>query len=367
MKIIQVCPRYYPETGGVETHVKELSEWLVKKGHKVEVVCADPTNQYSKFEIINGVEVHRFFCFAPYDSYFFAPQIIMYLKNKSYDIVHAHNYRAFPMFLSALAFQPDSSKKYIITTHLGFSKTLKILYRIYNLFFGNYICKKAFKIIIVSPAEIFEIPFINKYQNKIIFIPNGVDLKKLSPPYVENTRTIEKFNILFVGRIEKLKGLDNLIEIANNIHDLPFHIIIVGDGPYWNHCENSVKNMKIEDKIIFKGRISEHELLRTYSQSHIFLLLSEYEAHSIALTEAMSFGIVPIVTNVGGNSYIVKNGKTGFLVNYPVQKGNVETIIENLWRDKDLFNRISESARQEIKNNYEINHIFEQILAVYTD
>jgi glycosyltransferase involved in cell wall biosynthesis len=366
MKIIQVCPKYFPEIGGVETHVKELSEWLVRKGHEVDVVCTDPTGQYSKFEIINGVKIYRFFSFAPSDSYFFAPQIIMVLKNKSYDIMHAHNYRAFPMFLSALAYRNESSKKYIITTHLGFSKTFKTLYKIYNLFFGNYICKKAFKIIIVSPAEILEIPFIKKYQNKISFIPNGVDFNKVCTHFIEDTRTTEKFNILFVGRIEKRKGIDRLMVIAKNSQEVPFQIIIVGDGPYRDHYETVVKNMKLGDKIVFKGKISEHELLRLYSQSHIFLLLSEYEAHSIALTEAMSFGLVPIVTDVGGNSYIVKNGETGFLVNYPVQDGNVETIIQNLWMDKDLFNTISESARQEIKNNYEINHVFDQILNIYT-
>lgn len=366
MKIIQVCPRYFPDIGGVETHVKELSEWLVRKGHDVDVICTDPTNQYPRFEIINGVKVHRFFGFAPFESYFFAPQISLYIKTRSYDILHAHNYRAFPMFFSALAFKPLSAKKLIITTHLGFSKTFKILYKIYNLFLGNYICKKAFKIVIVSPAEINEIPFITKYQKKICIIPNGVDFNKISSPIVQNKNVTDKFEILFVGRIEKLKGIDEVIRISATLQDIPFQVTIVGDGPYRHHYENIVRRLMLDDKIEFKGRITERDLHQIYTKSHIFLLLSEYEAHSIALTEAMSFGIVPIVTHVGGNSYIIKSGKTGFLVKYPVQKGDVETIIRTLWNDKDLFERISRNARQEIENNYEINHVFNQILEIYS-
>jgi len=361
-----VCPRYFPEIGGVEAHVKELSEWLIDKGFEVDVVCTDPTNLHPKFEIINGVNVFRFLSFAPFDSYFFAPQIALYLKKTSCAVVHAHNYRAFPMLFAAFAMQTDSSKKFIITTHLGFSKTFKVLYKIYNFIFGNYICKKATKIIVVSPAEVLEIPFIKKYQNKIIWIPNGINFNKLSPISDKNLTGLKKLILLFVGRIEKRKGIDNLIRIATNIQDIPIKIILVGDGPYRNHYENIIKNKKIQDKIELKGRIDETELMSLYTQSHIFLLLSEYEAHSIALTEAMSFGLVPIVTNVGGNPYLIKNGITGFLVEYPVQEGSVETIIRMIWHDKDLFKTISENARREIKNNYEINRIFEQIRNVYT-
>ena len=75
MKIIQVCPRYYPDIGGVETDVKEMSERLVRKGFEVEVVCTDPSGKHPKEEFINGVEVRRFRSIAPYDAYFFAPQI----------------------------------------------------------------------------------------------------------------------------------------------------------------------------------------------------------------------------------------------------------------------------------------------------
>jgi glycosyltransferase involved in cell wall biosynthesis len=365
MKIIQVCPKYYPEIGGVEAHVKELSEWLVTKGFDVEVVCTDPTGRYPKSDTINGVQIHRFFSLAPFDSYFFCPQIAFYLKSRSPDVIHAHNYRAFPLLFAAFAAQTDSERKFIITTHLGFSKTFKFLYKIYNFICGNYVCKKATKIIIVSPAELEEIPFIKKYQNKITWIPNGVNLEKFSAFGEEFQKDPDNFLILFVGRIEKKKGIDHLITIAHNLRDIPFQMNIVGDGPDRNYYENIVIKTNVQNKLTFKGRISENELFKLYAQSHIFLLLSEYEAHSIALTEAMASGAIPIVTNVGGNPYIVKDGITGFVLEYPVQKGAAEKIIKHLWQNRDFYREISKNARNEIKANYEINHIFEQIQQIY--
>ncbi|MDI6640295.1 MAG: glycosyltransferase, partial [Methanocellales archaeon] len=72
MKIAQVCPRYHPDIGGVETHVKEISERLVKRGFEVEVICTDPTGRLPKHEMINGVKVTRFRSIAPNDAFFFA-------------------------------------------------------------------------------------------------------------------------------------------------------------------------------------------------------------------------------------------------------------------------------------------------------
>lgn len=114
MKIIQVCPRYYPDIGGVETHVKEISERLVKRGFEVEVVTTDPSGKLSKDDEINGVEVRRFRSLAPYDAYFFAPQIYFYLKKANCDLIHAHSYHALPAFFAALA---KRDRTFVFTSH----------------------------------------------------------------------------------------------------------------------------------------------------------------------------------------------------------------------------------------------------------
>jgi glycosyltransferase involved in cell wall biosynthesis len=114
LKIAQVCPRYHPDIGGVETHVREISDRLVKNGHEVEVITTDPTGKLRKSELINGVEVTRFRSLAPGDAYYLSPQIYPYLKKNAFDIIHAHSYHALPALFAALA---NPGSKLIFTPH----------------------------------------------------------------------------------------------------------------------------------------------------------------------------------------------------------------------------------------------------------
>jgi len=367
MKIIQVCPRYYPDIGGVETHVKEISERLAERGFEVEVVCTDPSGKHPKEELINGVEVKRFRSFAPKDAYFIAPQIYFYLKKVKCDVIHAHNYRALPMLFAALAAKRNNEVKFVITTHLGFSKVGKVPYYIYNPVFGNMIFKSSDKIVVVSPAELDEISQIKKYNSKVIWIPNGIDFPKYEGISQDAAKNKGTFNLLYVGRLEKQKGIDIAIRIIYMLRNYPVHLNIVGTGPYRENLEKLASKLDINEFVSFKGRIEEEELIKLYNKSHIFLLLSEYEAHSMALTEAIGFGVVPIVSNVGGNPYIVDNGKTGFLVDYPANEEYVASLIIKLFEDKSLLMRIGENAKNEALSKYDISRTVNEYIKIYTE
>lgn len=365
MKIVQVCPRYYPDIGGVETHVKEISERLVKREFEVEVVCTDPSGKHPKEELINGVKVRRFRSVAPSDAYFFAPQIYFYLKKAKCDVIHAHNYRALPMLFAALAAR-KSKAKFVITTHLGFSKIGKLPYYIYNPVFGNMIFKSSDKIVVVSPAELDEIPQLKKYNSKVIWIPNGIDFPKYEG-VSQDVKNKEIFNLLYVGRLERQKGIDTAIRIIHRLRNYPVHLNIVGTGPYRQNLEKLTSKLNINKFVSFEGKIEEEDLIKFYNKSHTFLLLSEYEAHSMALTEAMGFGLVPIVSNVGGNPYIVNNDKTGFLVDYPTNEEYVANLITKLFEEKSFLMEISKNTKSEALSKYDINEIVNKYILLYKE
>jgi|AGTN01.1.fsa_nt_gi hypothetical protein len=96
LKIIQVCPRYKPQIGGVETVVEEISRRLSAKGHDVSVVTTDPSGVLPATETIDGVRVYRFPAYAPGDAYYFSLQLRRFLKKQDCDVVHAHGYHALP-------------------------------------------------------------------------------------------------------------------------------------------------------------------------------------------------------------------------------------------------------------------------------
>lgn len=91
MKIIQVCPRFFPDIGGIETHVYEISKRLAKD-NDVYVYTTDPTGKLPKQEMIEGVNVLRFKSFAPNEAYFFSPLMYFALKKQSCDILHVHSF-----------------------------------------------------------------------------------------------------------------------------------------------------------------------------------------------------------------------------------------------------------------------------------
>lgn len=203
VKIIQVCPRFYPDIGGIESHVYEISKRLAEN-NDVLVYTTDPTGKLPKKEIINGIKIHRFRSFAPNESYFFSPDLYFALKKEKCDVLHVHSFQAFPAFLAYL--NRNISRKLIFTPH--YHPIGGTIFRSFLRKFYDKIQKKIFDgsngIICLTNYE-KEI-LHSKYTiplEKIIVIPNGVDIKKF-----KNLKTPKKehsFRILYVGRLEKYK------------------------------------------------------------------------------------------------------------------------------------------------------------------
>ena len=130
MKIAQVCPRYHPHVGGVETHVKNISERLAKK-YDITVLTTDPSGKLPKEEDINGVKVKRFKALAPNEAYYFSLKMVKELRKSKFDVVHGHGYHAFPLLFSLLA----KKSRIIATTRYhgsGHTTIRNLLLRLYK-------------------------------------------------------------------------------------------------------------------------------------------------------------------------------------------------------------------------------------------
>jgi len=213
MRIAQVCPTYYPHIGGVETHVKEISERLARKNFDVDVLTTDPFKKLPKEEIINNIMVKRFRSWAPNEAYYFSRELRKCLmKNSdSYDVVHAHSYHAFPALYAA---QAKNRNKLVFTLHyLGrgqtfFRNLLHIPYR----FIAQKMFKLSDKVICVSNYEknLVTKNFRLKGE-RILIIPNGVNQDELSN-YMW-TPSPSRPRITYSGRLERYqKNLDKLIQ-----------------------------------------------------------------------------------------------------------------------------------------------------------
>lgn len=291
MKIAQICPCYFPDIGGVETHVKEISERLAKAGHDVEVITTDPTGKLDKRDTINGVKVTRFRSFAPGNAYYFAPQIYFYLKKHNYDVIHAHSYHALPALFAALG---KRERRFVFTPHYhrsGHTAFRNLLHKPYR-FLGKMIFSRADTIICVSEYEKKLVESDFRVQGKTVKIPNGINLKEFEQLKHHQKEYGEKI-LLYVGRLEEYKGVQYIIQSLPELQD--FRLRVVGKGPYEEELRKMAKDLRVADRVKWLKDLSRKELLECYADADIFLMLSSHEAYGITVAEALAAGTPCVV------------------------------------------------------------------------
>ena len=291
MRIAQVCPRYSPDIGGVETHVEEISKRLVRKGHDVTVLTTDPSGRLPKSETIDDVKVIRFHSFAPGDAYFLSPSLYSYIKRSGdFDIVHAHGYHAFPAYFATYTRSP----RLIFTPHYhghGHTPLRNLLLKPYAML-GKRIFSRADSVICVSEFEKSLVCRDFMCDEKAVVIPNGVNKAEFKSvePYPKGMKVV-----LYVGRLEEYKGVQYAIRALPYLH---WHrLLVIGKGPYKDALVKEAAAARVKDKVGFMAGMSRDELLRWYATADVFVMLSRFEAFGITVAEALTAGVPCIVAN----------------------------------------------------------------------
>jgi glycosyltransferase involved in cell wall biosynthesis len=191
----------------------------------------------------------------------------------------------------------------------------------------------------------------NKVKAPIEVIPNGVDIEKFRPGFNPlklkkelGIRPSEKV-IVTVSRLVGKNAIDDLIR-AGQYLDFPFRILIVGSGLDEKKLKELVRELKLEDKVLFLGSI-EHNILREYiSLADVFVRPSLSEGLGNVFLEAMACGVPIIGTKVGGIPDFLKDRKTGLFC----QTRSPQSIAEKI---KEVFSD-DELRKSLVKNGLEL-------------
>jgi glycosyltransferase involved in cell wall biosynthesis len=368
MKILQVCPRFAPYRGGIESHVEAISKALAKMGIEIQIYTTDPTGRLSPRETIDGLEIFRFHSYSLGDLYLFSPMLLMALKHlNNVDVVHAHDYQDYCV-LAAVQAKGAFNSPLVITPHyhpIGANMWRTVTKRIYTTGIGKYALRAADVVIAVSQYEKTMLSQSFSLDSKrIVHIPNGVNSKFRSL----NTRDAKKKrNVLYVGRLEKYKGVQFLIKafkkLAEDFQDS--HLMIVGNGSYRKDLVTLAKALGIGGRVTFAGLVPENELINLYLTSNVFVMPSEYEAFSIALAEAMACGTPVIATKVGGMTELVRNSQSGFLMPYPPDERYLADLMAGVLSDPTNAEKMGEKGRQFALSNFNWSLIAEDLLKLY--
>ncbi|MGI5915533.1 MAG: glycosyltransferase [Anaerolineae bacterium] len=239
---------------------------------------------------------------------------------------------------------------------------------------------------IVAATPLDRQQMIDLYEpqaDRIAVIPCGVNLDLFRPIGRDVARErlglpVDRILLLFVGRLDPVKGLDVLLEAMCELtrrlrpcraQDLSL-AVIGGDRESHleammdDHCLHDIRReMGLDDLVIFVGSRSQEDLPYYYSAAEVCVMPSLYESFGMVALEAMACGTPVIASRVGGLTYTVRDGETGYLVPDRDPKALADRL-EQLLCDDDLRERLAQRAVQ-IARTYSWEAVADQIEALY--
>ena len=207
---------------------------------------------------------------------------------------------------------------------------------------------------------------------KVAVIPLGVDLDRFRPAEKQGARSAlglrDERIILFVGRIEPLKGVDILINAASLLEsDVECTVLVVG-GDESSQAEVAelrglARDRGIEHRVAFVGAVDHEMLPLYYNAADVCVVPSHYESFGLVAVEAMASGVPVVASRVGGLMGTVKDGETGYLIPWLCPEPFAERI-ELLLENEPLRQNLGEAAREAMAR-YRWENVASAVLQLY--
>jgi glycosyltransferase involved in cell wall biosynthesis len=367
LKILQVCPYFYPYLAGQEIFVLELSKQLIKSGHSVTVYTSNHS-YLPVYEKIQEIDVFRFkMIFNPLNNPICPGFFNIYKKIRDFDIIHVHNEHSFVTLITYLI-NLFLKKPIVLTCHgqLRFDNYWKDLFeKIYSRTVGKFIFDNIDKVAALSDSDKKYLISIGVDPVKIVIIPNAINheyLDNISYNKKMQEKNDEKI-LLYVGVLIKRKGVEYLIRsIPDIIKHNRVSCIIVGKGDYREQLETLVDKLNLADNIIFKGSVSTEELYFYYNTADIFVLPSVSEGLPTTILEAMYFGLPVVTTDIPG---IRDHFSDSAILVPPKNEKELANAIIRVLNDLPLRESLSGRGKELVREKYTWDKVSNAYINIY--
>ena len=349
MKIAQVSPYDFTWPGGVTAHISQLSHQLTEMGHSVKILAPFSPNRIDGQEqnfiplgrsvpIPSGGSIARISLSA-----WLYRRVRRILMAENFDVIHLHEPLAPYLPLAVL----HCSHSVNVGTFHAFHGSNRMYW------WSTPLLKPYFRRldgrIAVSPAARSNVQRF--FSHEYTIIPNGIDLGFFAAdvPPIPELRD-DKINILFVGRLEKRKGLRYLLDAYSRLKwEFPnTRLIVVGPGNPDKYCYRIMAERSLED-VVFVGAVDHDMLPRYYQTADIFCSPAiGKESFGIVLLEAMAASKPIVASRIQGYSDVVTHGHQGLLA--PPQDGEgLAATLAHLIRNPYLRRKLGANGREDVK------------------
>ena len=392
MKVLVIShmyPSVFNEITGIFVH--EQVKALINKGIEVQVVSPIPwtpfpinclSSKWKKYSAVPGKTVYdginiwypRYVTF-PRAWFFVSSGQRMYLGIKEvvkkiyqefqFDLIHAHV--ALPDGYAGMKVAQKYKKPLIVTIHgqdlqqsiFKSKKCKKNIEKTINFSEKTIVVSKKLKKISENNLQLS--------SNKIKVVSNGINMRDV---YTEKNKNIQEYNgkkiIFSVSHLIKTKGIDlNIKAIAKLKQKYPGIIyLITGKGKEKKKLEKLIKELSLQNMVIFIGEVSHYKVMEYMASCEIFSLPSWNEGFGVVYLEAMAQGKPVIGCRGEGIEDFVEHGKTGMLVESKDVDSLVQTI-DYLLSNPDEAQAIGERARKLVLENYTWEKSAEKTIEIY--
>ena len=337
---------YFPKVGGLEKHVQELAEELVRTGNRATVVTVG--EEYGD-ELLNGVRIIRLkrgFSFGEVFSFpkFRSGSVFRSaIKEEQFSVISTHT-RFFPLSWLGAQFALKNKIPRIHTEHgsgfvKGVSWPVGLMSKIVDITIGVWTLRTSTKVIGVSESA-------TKFVKKL----SGVDasvfynaISEIQIAYMNQEVIPQSTKIVFIGRLVPGKGADTSLNLLIDLSEPHFansqaRLTILGDGPERLKLELIAKQLGLVDFADFRGRVSSEEVYLSLKESVYVNPTTLSEGFQTTLLEALAAGASIVTYPVPGAKLLQSQGAPIVIVcpNEPAEfKNAVESFLSNGWTTFD--------------------------------
>ena len=373
MNILQVIPYFAFTRGGDVNVCYNITRQFTRMGHNVTILTT--TFDYNKedtddIDNLTMVPIEYKFNLA---LFIYSPKMNEWLRKniRNYDIIHLHELRSYQNNI-IIGYAKKYNIPYILQPHASTPKHVNksVIKNVYDAMYGNRIMQNATTTIAVSEEEAYYDRQMKARDVQVIY--NGMNLEDYeNMPEKGSFKSKSGINspyILYLGRLDKLKGINHVIEAFSLLDDTydEYKLVIAGKiTDYKNELDEIIRRENLEDKVVFTGFVEEEDKISIYQDAELFVNPVKYMGGvSITVFESILSGTPVIVTPESGE--LVSKIDAGTVIEYGDVNALKDEIVRSL-SDKELTDKQLSNGQKYIRENLDWEAVSRKILKVYTD